>query len=184
MNVAVVGTGYVGLVTGVCLAERGNTVYCVDNNPEIVEKLSSGQVTIYEPGLDEIFQRNLNKKRILFSSDLEPAVLQSHVLFLCLPPPPGEDGSADLKYILHVCDEIGKILAHNPVCGYKVIADKSTVPVGTTEKVDAAIRKHLDTRSSISCVPSAWSSAAAANGRWPSSRTSTSRSSPRGTRSS
>jgi UDPglucose 6-dehydrogenase len=146
MNVAIVGTGYVGLVTGVCLAERGNEVHCVDNNPKIVEKLTSGQVTIYEPGLDEIFQRNLKKGRILFSGDLEAAVLRSQVVFLCLPTPPGEDGSADLKYILHVADEIGKILARSPGAGYKVIVDKSTVPVGTSGKVDAAIRKHMDSR--------------------------------------
>lgn len=146
MNVAIVGTGYVGLVTGVCLAERGNEVHCVDNNPNIVKMLTSGQVTIYEPGLDEIFQRNLKKGRILFSGDLEAAVLRSQVVFLCLPTPPGEDGSADLKYILHVADEIGKILARSPGAGYKVIVDKSTVPVGTSGKVDAAIRKHMDSR--------------------------------------
>lgn len=144
MNVGVVGAGYVGLVTGVCLAERGNKVFCVDNNPEVVEKLSSGEITIYEPGLEDIFLRNLKKERIEFSGNLESAVLKSPVVFLCLPTPPGEDGSADLQYILAVADEIGKILARNPGAGYKVIVDKSTVPVGTSEKVDAAIRKHLD----------------------------------------
>jgi UDPglucose 6-dehydrogenase len=146
MNVAIVGTGYVGLVTGVCLAERGNDVHCVDNNPKIVEKLTSGQVTIYEPGLDEIFQRNLKKGRIKFAGNLEAAVLRSEVVFLCLPTPPGEDGSADLKYILQVADDIGKILARNPAAGYKVVVDKSTVPVGTSEKVEAAIRKHADAK--------------------------------------
>ncbi|HEY6072229.1 MAG TPA: UDP-glucose/GDP-mannose dehydrogenase family protein [Anaerolineales bacterium] len=146
MNVTIVGTGYVGLVTGVCLAERGNDVHCVDNNPKIVEKLTSGQVTIYEPGLDDIFQRNLKKGRIKFSGNLEAAVLRSEVVFLCLPTPPGEDGSADLKYILQVADDIGKILARNPAAGYKVIVDKSTVPVGTSEKVGAAIRRHNGSR--------------------------------------
>jgi UDPglucose 6-dehydrogenase len=146
MNVAIVGTGYVGLVTGVCLAERGNKVYCVDNNPKVVERLSSGEITIYEPGLEEIFQRNLKKERIEFSGDLETAVLRSQVVFLCLPTPPDEDGSADLKYILAVADQIGEILERNPGAGYKVIVDKSTVPVGTSEKVDAAIRKHLDSK--------------------------------------
>ena len=146
MNVAIVGTGYVGLVTGVCLAERGNDVHCVDNNPKIVEKLTSGQVTIYEPGLDEIYQRNLKKGRIKFSGNLEAAVLRSEVVFLCLPTPPGEDGSADLKYILQVADDIGKILARNPAAGYKVVVDKSTVPVGTSEKVEAAIRRHADAK--------------------------------------
>ncbi len=146
MNVAIVGTGYVGLVTGVCLAERGNRVYCVDNNPAVVEKLSTGEITIYEPGLEDIYHRNLKKERIEFSGDLEAAVLRSQVVFLCLPTPPDEDGSADLKYILAVADQIGKILADNPGAGYKVIVDKSTVPVGTSGKVDAAIRKHLDSR--------------------------------------
>lgn len=146
MNVAIVGTGYVGLVTGVCLAERGNDVHCVDNNPKIVEKLTSGHVTIYEPGLDEIYQRNLKKGRIKFSGNLEAAVLRSQVVFLCLPTPPGEDGSADLKYILQVADDIGKILALNPAAGYKVVVDKSTVPVGTSERVEAAIRRHADSK--------------------------------------
>ncbi len=142
MNVAIVGTGYVGLVTGVCLAERGNQVHCVDNNPEIVERLRGGAVTIYEPGLEEIYQRNLRKGRIEFSSALEPAVLKAQITFLCLPTPPGEDGSADLRYVLQVADEIGGILARNPGAGYKVIVDKSTVPVGPSEKVEAAIRRH------------------------------------------
>ncbi|GAB4369549.1 MAG: UDP-glucose/GDP-mannose dehydrogenase family protein [Deltaproteobacteria bacterium] len=144
MNVGIVGTGYVGLVTGVCLAERGSKVLCVDSDPEIVRKLSSGEVTIFEPGLEEIYHRNLKKGRISFTGDLEPAVLTSEVIFLCLPTPPGEDGSADLQYILGVADGIGKILARRPGAGYKVIVDKSTVPVGTSEKVDAAIRRHLD----------------------------------------
>jgi UDPglucose 6-dehydrogenase len=144
MNVAVVGTGYVGLVTGVCLAERGNKVFCVDNNPRVVEKLRSGEVTIFEPGLEEIYQRNLKKDRIEFSGDLAAGVLHAQAVFLCLPTPPGEDGSADLTHILHVADEIGKILAAHPGAGYKVIVDKSTVPVGTSERVAAAIGRHLD----------------------------------------
>jgi len=141
MNVAIIGTGYVGLVTGVCLAERGNAVHCVDTNPSVVEKLNAGQVTIYEPGLDDIFLRNLKKGRISFSADLEKAVLPAEIIFLCLPTPPGEDGSADLKSILQVADDLGKIFARNPGAGYKVVVDKSTVPVGTSEKVRAAIRK-------------------------------------------
>jgi len=144
MNVAIVGTGYVGLVTGVCLAERGNKVYCVDNNPNVVKKLTSGEITIYEPGLEDLFLRNLKKERIEFSGDLAQAVLRSQVVFLCLPTPPDEDGSADLKYILGVADQIGGILKRNPGAGYKVIVDKSTVPVDTSDKVDAAIRKQLD----------------------------------------
>jgi len=144
MNVGIVGTGYVGLVTGVCLAERGNKALCVDSNPEVVRKLSAGEITIFEPGLEEIFQRNQKKERIAFTGDLEAAVLSSEVIFLCLPTPPDEDGSADLKYILAVAEEIGRILAKHPGAGYKVIVDKSTVPVGTSEKVAAAIRKSLD----------------------------------------
>ena len=146
MNVAIVGTGYVGLVTGVCLAERGNMVSCVDSNPSVVERLSSGEITIYEPGLEDIFLRNLKKERIRFSGDLEEAMLKSQVIFLCLPTPPDEDGSADLQYILAVADQIGAILARNPAVGYKVIVDKSTVPVGTSEKVDEAIRRHTDSK--------------------------------------
>ncbi|MCL5966448.1 MAG: UDP-glucose/GDP-mannose dehydrogenase family protein [Deltaproteobacteria bacterium] len=146
MDVAVVGTGYVGLVTGVCLSERGNRVHCVDSNPEIVAKLAGGQVTIFEPGLEEIYHRNLKKGRISFSGNLEAAVLGAQVVFLCLPTPPGEDGSADLKYILAVADDLGKIFARNPQAGDKVVVDKSTVPVGTSEKVEAAIRKHVDER--------------------------------------
>ncbi|HEY3488849.1 MAG TPA: UDP-glucose/GDP-mannose dehydrogenase family protein [Candidatus Deferrimicrobiaceae bacterium] len=152
MNIAIVGTGYVGLVTGVCLAERGNTVHCVDNNPAIVGKLNSGEVTIYEPGLEEIFLRNLRRGRITFGGDLAAALLASDVVFLCLPTPPGEDGSADLKYILQVADDIGKILAANPDAGYKVIVDKSTVPVGTSDKVTAAIAQHLAGRDAFDVV--------------------------------
>jgi UDPglucose 6-dehydrogenase len=144
MNVAIVGTGYVGLVTGVCLAERGNTVHCVDTNPEVVEKLKSGQVTIYEPGLEDIYLRNLKKGRISFSGDLEKAVVPAEIIFLCLPTPPGEDGSADLKYILKVANDMGTIFARNPGAGYKVVVDKSTVPVGTSDKVQAAIRKNAE----------------------------------------
>jgi len=144
MNAAVVGTGYVGLVTGVCLAERGNQVVCVDNNPEVVRRLSAGEITIYEPGLEDLYQRNLKKGRVRFSEDLSEAVLAAQVVFLCLPTPPGGDGAADLRYILSVADEIGTILSRSPAAGYKVIVDKSTVPVGTSEKVDAAIRKHVD----------------------------------------
>ena len=144
MKVAIIGTGYVGLVTGVCLAERGNDVCCVDNNPRVVEKLSSGEITIFEPGLEQIYQRNMKKGRITFTGNLEEAILRAAVIFLCLPTPPGEDGSADLQYVLKVADEIGKILANHPRAGYKVIVDKSTVPVGTSEKVAAAIRRHLD----------------------------------------
>lgn len=137
MKIAVVGTGYVGLVTGTCFAETGNHVTCVDIDQRKVEKLSSGQITIYEPGLEKIFLRNTKEKRLFFTTSLEEGIKGAEVVFLALPTPPGEDGSADLKYILGVADDLGKILTD-----YKVIIDKSTVPVGTADRVHAAIAKH------------------------------------------
>lgn len=137
MKIAVVGTGYVGLVTGTCFAETGNTVTCVDIDKNKVEKLSAGQITIYEPGLEKYFLRNRKEGRLKFTTDLAQGVADAKIIFLALPTPPGEDGSADLKYILGVADHLGKILTD-----YKVIADKSTVPVGTAEKVHAAIAKN------------------------------------------
>lgn len=137
MKIAVVGTGYVGLVTGTCFAETGNTVTCVDIDKSKVEKLTNGQITIYEPGLEKLFLRNLREERIKFTTGLAEGIADAKVIFLALPTPPGEDGSADLKYILSVADELGKILKD-----YKVIVDKSTVPVGTADKVHAAIAKN------------------------------------------
>ena len=137
MNIAVVGTGYVGLVTGTCLAETGNTVICVDINAEKVEKMRSGIVPIYEPHLDLLFERNIKAKRLTFTTNLEEAIEKAKIIFLALPTPPGEDGSADLSYILGVADNLGKIIKD-----YKVIVDKSTVPVGTAEKVHNAIAKN------------------------------------------
>jgi len=134
MKIAVVGTGYVGLVTGTCFAETGNDVTCVDIDKSKVEKLSNGQITIYEPGLEKLFLRNLKEERLRFTTSLEEGIKEAAIIFLALPTPPGEDGSADLKYILGVSDHLGKILTD-----YKVIIDKSTVPVGTAEKVHAAI---------------------------------------------
>ena len=142
MNITVVGTGYVGLVSGTCFAEMGNQVVCVDNNPEKLEKLKNAEVTIYEPGLDIIFYRNIAKKRLSFTNDLKSAVLDSEVIFLCLPTPQGEDGSADLQYVLGVADDIGKILKESGTDEYKIIVNKSTVPVGTSEKVKEKIEKH------------------------------------------
>lgn len=138
MKIAVVGTGYVGLVTGTCFAETGNQVTCVDIDTNKVEKLSNGQITIYEPGLEKIFLRNLKDGRLHFTTNLAEGVKDATIIFLALPTPPGEDGSADLKYILGVADELGKILTD-----YKVIVDKSTVPVGTADKVHAAIAKNF-----------------------------------------
>ena len=137
MRIAVVGTGYVGLVTGTCFAETGNKVTCVDINKAKVDKLSAGQITIYEPGLEKIFLRNIKEERLKFSTDLEEAIVDAQIIFLALPTPPGADGSADLKYVLGVADHLGKILKD-----YKVIVNKSTVPVGTADKVKAAIAKN------------------------------------------
>lgn len=137
MKIAVVGTGYVGLVTGTCFAETGNDVTCVDIDKGKVEKLSNGQITIYEPGLEKLFLRNVKEERLRFTTSLEDGIKDAEIIFLALPTPPGEDGSADLKYILGVADHLGKILKD-----YKVVVDKSTVPVGTAEKVHAAIAKN------------------------------------------
>jgi UDPglucose 6-dehydrogenase len=137
MKIAVVGTGYVGLVTGTCFAETGNDVTCVDIDKSKVDKLSNGQITIYEPGLEKLFLRNLKEERLRFTTSLEDGIKDASIIFLALPTPPGEDGSADLKYILGVADHLGKILKD-----YKVIVDKSTVPVGTAEKVHAAVAKN------------------------------------------
>ena len=136
MKIAVVGTGYVGLVTGTSFAETGNQVTCVDIDQRKVEKLSNGQITIYEPGLEKIFLRNLKEGRLRFTTSLAEGIKDAMIVFLALPTPPGEDGSADLKYILGVADDLGKLLTD-----YKVIVDKSTVPVGTADKVRAAIAK-------------------------------------------
>lgn len=136
MKIAVVGTGYVGLVTGTCFAETGNTVTCVDIDSSKVTKLTNGEITIYEPGLEKLFLRNLKEERLRFTTSLEEGIKDAAIIFLALPTPPGEDGSADLKYILGVSTQLGNILEAND---YKVIVDKSTVPVGTAEKVRAAI---------------------------------------------
>ncbi|MFN6373734.1 MAG: UDP-glucose dehydrogenase family protein [Chitinophagia bacterium] len=137
MKIAVVGTGYVGLVTGTCFAETGNEVTCIDIDQRKVDKLSAGEITIYEPGLEKIFLRNLKEERLHFTTDLQSGIKDAKILFLALPTPPGEDGSADLKYVLGVAKELGKILDQ-----YAVIVDKSTVPVGTAEKVHQAIAEN------------------------------------------
>lgn len=134
MKIAVVGTGYVGLVTGTCLAETGNTVTCIDIDKEKVDKLQRGKITIYEPGLEQLFERNLKQKRLSFTTNLAEGIQGAQVIFLALPTPPGEDGSADLKYILKVADDLGPLLSD-----YTVIIDKSTVPVGTAELVRSRI---------------------------------------------
>ena len=138
MKIAVVGTGYVGLVTGTCFAETGNIVCCVDIDKQKVDKLASGQITIYEPGLEKLFLRNQKEERLFFTTSLQEAVKDAAVIILALPTPPGENGSADLKYILGVANDLGKLINTDD---YKVIIDKSTVPVGTAEKVKDCIIK-------------------------------------------
>ena len=130
MKIAVVGTGYVGLVTGTCFAETGNTVTCVDIDAEKVKKLNSGKITIYEPGLELLFERNLKQSRLFFTTNLAEGIKDAKIIFLALPTPPGEDGSADLKYILGVASALGPLLDQ-----YTIVIDKSTVPVGTADKV-------------------------------------------------
>ena len=137
MKITVIGTGYVGLVTGTCFAETGNKVTCVDIDKAKVDKLSSGQITIYEPGLEKIFLRNTKEGRLVFTTNLEEVLEASEIIFLALPTPPGADGSADLKYVLGVAYQMGKLMK-----GYKVVVNKSTVPVGTADKVREAIAKN------------------------------------------
>jgi UDPglucose 6-dehydrogenase len=137
MKIAVVGTGYVGLVTGTCFAETGNYVTCIDIDTKKVESLKKGKITIYEPGLEVLFERNRKEGRLTFTTELAEGIKDAEVIFLALPTPPGEDGSADLKYIIGVSEHLGKVLDH-----YAVIVDKSTVPVGTAEKVSAKIAEN------------------------------------------
>lgn len=136
-KIAVVGTGYVGLVTGTCFAETGNHVTCIDIDEEKVNRMKGGKVPIYEPNLETYFERNIAAGRLSFTTSLEEGIKDAEIIFLALPTPPGEDGSADLSYILGVADELGKLIQE-----FKVIVDKSTVPVGTAEKVEAAIKKN------------------------------------------
>ncbi len=139
MNIAVIGTGYVGLVSGTCFAESGNKVICVDIDKNKVEQMKKGFIPIYEPGLEEIFQKNIENKNLSFSTDLESSIKKAEVIFLALPTPPGADGSADLSFVLGVAKDLGKLIE-----GYKVIVNKSTVPVGTAEKVHKEIKKTYD----------------------------------------
>jgi len=140
MNIAVVGTGYVGLVSGTCFAETGNHVVCVDIDAKKVERMKNGEVPIYEPGLEVLFERNTRQGRLSFTTDLAEGIKDAEVIFLALPTPPGEGGAADLKYILGVAADLSKIITD-----YKVIVDKSTVPVGTAEKVHAILAQGLST---------------------------------------
>jgi UDPglucose 6-dehydrogenase len=147
-KIAVVGTGYVGLVTGTCFAETGNQVVCIDIDADKVEKMRNGIIPIYEPNLDTIFERNISAQRLSFTTSLEDGVKDAEIIFLALPTPPGEDGSADLSYILGVAEQLGKLITE-----YKVIVDKSTVPVGTAEKVHAVIAKNAQVNFAVVSNP-------------------------------
>jgi UDPglucose 6-dehydrogenase len=139
MKIAVIGTGYVGLVTGTCLAETGNEVICVDIVEEKVNKMRAGEMPIYEPGLDLLFNRNIKQERVTFTTNLAEAIAPAKVIFLALPTPPGADGSADLSYVLGAAKDIAKLITE-----YKVIVTKSTVPVGTADKVTAVLKANTD----------------------------------------
>jgi UDPglucose 6-dehydrogenase len=138
MKIAVIGTGYVGLVTGTCFAETGHHVICVDNNQEKVTRLQQADIPIFEPGLELLFDRNTRDKRLSFTTELKAAVDFAEIIFLALPTPPGEDGSADLSYVMQVAEELSGLITH-----YTVIVNKSTVPVGTGEKVKEILLKKL-----------------------------------------
>jgi len=139
MKIAVVGTGYVGFVTGPCLADTGNHVTCVDINEKKVEMMKNGKVPIYEPGLELIFNRNINQGRLKFTTSLADAIADARIIFMALPTPPGGDGAADLSYVLGAAADIAKIITE-----YKVIVTKSTVPVGTADKVTAIMKQHTN----------------------------------------
>lgn len=141
MKITVVGTGYVGLVSGTCFAETGNKVTCVDIDKKKVKMMQKGSIPIFEPGLEILFQRNIKQKRLSFTTDLKKGVKDAQIIFLALPTPPGEDGSADLSYVIKVAKDLSKLIKK-----YTVIVDKSTVPVGTAEKVHAELAKNLDTK--------------------------------------
>lgn len=148
MKIAVVGTGYVGLVTGTCLAETGNHVTCVDINAQKVEMMKSGRVPIYEPGLELLFNRNISQDRLHFTTNLAEAVAEAKIIFLALPTPPGGDGAADLSYVLGAAKDIAKLITE-----YKVIVTKSTVPVGTADKVTTVIKQHTDVEFAVVSNP-------------------------------
>jgi UDPglucose 6-dehydrogenase len=141
MNIIVVGSGYVGLVTGACFAESGVNVTCVDVDRDKIQQLKEGTIPIYEPGLEGIVKSNILKKRLSFSTDIKETIDKSEVIFIAVGTPPGEDGSADLKHVLNVAEEIGRLIS-----GYTVIVTKSTVPVGTSEKIRGIIKAEIDKR--------------------------------------
>lgn len=137
MNISIVGTGYVGLVTGTCFSEMGNNVYCIDVDEKKIENLKNGILPIYEPGLDSMFKSNVSQGRLHFTTSFEEAIPESDICFIAVGTPPLEDGSADVKYVLSAADSIGKNMK-----GYTIVVDKSTVPVGTSKKVEEVLRKY------------------------------------------
>ncbi len=139
MQLAIIGTGYVGLVTGTCFAETGNNVTCIDIDERKISNLIKGKSPIYEPGLDVLLERNIKEKRLHFTTSLSEGIQGARAIFLALPTPPGKDGSADLQYVLDVAASLSKIITR-----YTVIVNKSTVPVGTAEKVHEVLARHLD----------------------------------------
>ncbi len=148
MKIAVVGTGYVGLVTGTCLAETGNQVTCVDINEQKVKMMQDGQLPIYEPGLELLFNRNINQGRLHFTTKLADAIIDAQIIFLALPTPPGGDGAADLSYVLGAAKDIAKLITE-----YKVIVTKSTVPVGTADKITAVLKEHTNVEFAVVSNP-------------------------------
>lgn len=148
MKIAVVGTGYVGLVTGTCLAETGNQVTCVDINEQKVKMMQDGQLPIYEPGLELLFNRNINQGRLHFTTKLADAIADAQIIFLALPTPPGGDGAADLSYVLGAAKDIAKLITE-----YKVIVTKSTVPVGTADKITAVLKENTDVEFAVVSNP-------------------------------
>jgi UDPglucose 6-dehydrogenase len=148
VKIAVVGTGYVGLVTGTCLAETGNQVICVDINENKVKMMQDGKLPIYEPGLELLFTRNIHQGRLHFTSDLADAIKEAKIIFLALPTPPGGDGSADLSYVLGASKDIAKLITE-----YKVIVTKSTVPVGTADKITAVLNEHTNVEFAVVSNP-------------------------------
>ena len=137
MNITVIGTGYVGLVTGTCLSDYGNKVRCIDVDKDKIKSLNKGVVTIYEPGLEKIFKKNLNNGNLFFRDKLDDSINDSDLIFLALPTPSNEDGSADLKYVIEVAEKLSTIIN-----SYTIIINKSTVPVGTTKKVSDIFKRN------------------------------------------
>jgi UDPglucose 6-dehydrogenase len=150
-NVGIIGTGYVGLVTGTCFAATGNNVYCIDIVPEKIEKLKQGISPIYEPGLETLLQRNIREERLHFSTELNDAVENCKIIFLCLPTPPNEDGSADLQHVLRVAADIANIIKNKNLTEKKIIVNKSTVPVGTTSKIREIIKEIIPDKEFAVC---------------------------------